>query len=129
MVAQQKKSVLMLQLILMENSAQSIPYPLLMVAPSFVMISKEKSCAHQKKMPTVARNHTYVCKEQLIPMDNTAQLILSAQQTVEMKKLLAHMVSMLEVAKKTLFAELKEETTMESYALEYAHLLAQLTKF
>merc|ERR1712179_393190 len=74
-------------------------------------------------MPTVARNHTYVCKEQLIPMDNTAQ------QTVEMRKLLAHMVSMLEVAKKTLFAELKEETTMESYALEYAHLLAQLTKF
>merc|ERR1712150_147311 len=60
-------------------------------------------------MPTVARSHTYVCKEQLIPMDNTAQLILAA--------------------KKTLFAELKEETTMESYALEYAHLLAQLTKF
>merc|ERR1719220_1570538 len=31
-----------------------------MAAQSFVTISKEKSCAHQWKMPTVAKNHPSV---------------------------------------------------------------------
>jgi hypothetical protein len=129
MVAQQKKYVLMLLLILMENSAQSILSPLLMAAQCFVMTSKEKSCAHQWKTLMVVRNHPFVCKEQQLPMDNTAQLILSAQPTVVLMRLLAHMKSILEVAKKLLFAELKDQIRTENYVLEFAHQLAQLMRF
>merc|ERR1711963_248969 len=107
-VVQQKKFVLMPLLISTENSAQLILSLLLMVAQSFVMISKEKSCAHQWKTPTVARTQPSVCKERLITMDNIVQLISSAQPTAELVRLLAPTELTQEVAKKQLFAELKE---------------------
>ena len=113
----------------MVNSAQQIPYQLLMAAQSFVTISKEKSYAQQWKTPMVAKSQPYVCKELPITMENTALLILSAQQTAKLMKSHVHTELMQEVAKKPPFAELKEEITMESFVLEFAHQPVELTRF
>ena len=102
---------------------------LLMVAQSCVTISKEKSYAQQWKTPMVARNQPYVCKEQPITMENTAQLILSVQQTAKLMKSLALTELMQEVVKKPPFAELKEQITMGSFALEFVHQPVELTKY
>merc|ERR1712198_316048 len=64
-------------------------------------------------MPTDARTQPSVCKEQLIPMDNIVQLIPFAQL----------------IAKRPLFAEPKEQTRMENFALVSVHQLVELTKF
>merc|ERR1711963_386529 len=128
-VVQQKKFVLMPPLISTANSAQLILSLLLMAAQSFATISKEKSCAHQWKTPTVARTQLSVCKELLIPMDNIAQLTPSAQPTAELMRLLAPTELTQEVSKKPLFAELKEMTEMVSFALEFAHQPVLLMKF
>ena len=100
----------------MENSAHLIPSPLPMAAQSSVMISKEKSCAHQWKMPTDARTQPSVCKEPLIPMDNIVQLIPFAQLIAKMMRLLAPTELTQEAAKRPLFAEPKEQTRMENFA-------------
>ena len=114
MVAQQKKSVLMPLPIRMENSAQLILFLLLMAAQSFVTISKEKSCAHQWKTPTVARNHPSVWQEPWIQMDNTVQLILSVHPTANLTRSPAPIQLILEVAKKLHFVESKEMIRMEN---------------
>ena len=116
MVAQQKKFVLMVLPIRTENSAQLIPSLLPMAVQSYVMISKEKSCAHQWKTQTDARTQPSVCKEPLIPMDNTVQLIPSAQLIAKMMKLHAPTELTQEAAKRPLFAEPKEQTRMENFA-------------
>merc|ERR1712224_593259 len=113
----------------MENSAHLSPSLLPMAAQSYVMISKEKSCAHQWKTPTVARIQPSVCKEPLILMEDTAQLIPFAQLIAQMMRLLVLMELTLEAAKRPLFAELKEQTRMENFALVFVHQLVQLTKF
>jgi len=128
MVAQQKKFVLMVLPIRTESSAQLIPSLLPMAVQSYVMISKEKSCAHQWKTQTDARTQPSVCKEPLIPMDNTVQLIPSAQLIAKMTRLLVLMELTPEAAKRPLFAELKEQTRMENFALVCAHQLVQLMK-
>lgn len=113
----------------MENSAPLSPSLLPMAVQSFVMISKEKSCAHQWKTPTDARIQPSVCKEPLIPMEDTVQLIPSAQPIAPMMRLLVHMELTQEAAKRPLFAELKEQTRTENFALVSVHQLVQLTKF
>merc|ERR1719430_2618223 len=70
-------------------------------------------------MPMVARSQPYVCKELPITMENTAKLMKSHVHTELMQ----------EVAKKPPFAELKEEITMESFVLEFAHQPVELTRF
>merc|ERR1712126_144496 len=92
-------------------------------------ISKEKSHGQQWKTPMVVRSQPYVCKELPITMENTAQLIRSAQQTVKLMKSLVLMELMQEVAKKPPFVELKEQITMESFALVFVHQPVVLTKF
>ena len=77
----------------------------------------------------VARNQPYVCKELPTTVENTAQLILSAQQTAKLMKSLALTELMQEVVKKPPFAELKEQTTMENFVLEFVHQPVELTKF
>ena len=62
-------------------------------------------------------------------MENTAQLILSVQQTAKLMKSLVLTVWMQEAAKKPPFAELKEQTTTESFALEFVHQPVELTKY
>merc|ERR1712126_555069 len=56
----------------------------------------------QWKTPMVAKSQPYVCKELLITMENTAQLILSVQQTAKLMKSLALTELMQEVVKATL---------------------------
>jgi len=77
----------------------------------------------------VARTQPSVCKERLITMDNIVQLIPSAQPTAELVRLLAPTELTQEVAKKQLFAELKEMTEMVSFALEFVHQPVLLMKF
>merc|ERR1719385_34668 len=80
-------------------------------------------------MPTDARIQPSVCKEPLIPMDNIVQLIPFAQPIAQMMRLLVLMELTQEAAKRPLFAELKEQTRMENFALVSVHQLVQLTKF
>ena len=98
----------------MENSAQLIPFLLLMAAQFFVTISKEKSCAHPWKTLTVARNHPAVWQEPWIQMDNTVQLTLSVQPTANLTRFPAPIQLILEVAKKLHFVEPKEMIRMEN---------------
>merc|ERR1712098_907682 len=100
----------------MVNSAQQILYLLL-------------TYAQQWKTPMVAKSQPYVCKELLITMENTAQLILSVQQTAKLMKSLALTELMQEVVKKPPFAERKEQITMGSFALEFVHQPVERTKY
>merc|ERR1712136_674704 len=68
-------------------------------------------------MPTDARTQPSVCKEPLIPMDNIVQPILFAQLIAKMMRLLAPTELTQEAVKRPLFAEPKEQTGMENFAL------------